>query len=214
MVDLLYEVARFKEWTRARPPNSLNGEWESDYDHWPALHAAVLRFLDSEPIEAWSHEAVDAVLYAIARDNEVEHLAREIADAHRALLTPLARLALVNGEPDARWQFAVQLGRVGQNAEIDAEEILLLMLQDEQEYVRRRALGSLARIGSSHTEPAAEREWRRVDPNQEWARMMCLWSLHRIGSPRLRGFLDDAERDTREHLRSYAQRVRSGDVDL
>jgi len=212
MPDLLDEVARFQVWARTLPLLSRSGEWECDYEHWGDLHAAVLRFLDDRPLESWSREALQAVLYAIARDNEIEHLAGVIADAHRPLLAPLTRVALDIGEPDARWQFAEQLGRVGQKGEVE-EQLLVLLVQDEYEYVRRRALGALARIGSVHTERVALREWERPDPSQEWARMMCLWSLHHIGSPLLTRLLADAEQDPRAHLRSYVDRVRRGEVD-
>ena len=87
------------------------------------LHDAVLRFLAGRPYDSWSEAELRAVLYAIARDNEIQHLAREIRERHPELVAPLARAALAVGERDDRWQLAVELGRLGPGAEV--EQLLL-----------------------------------------------------------------------------------------
>jgi hypothetical protein len=212
MDDLLAEVDRFQLWADALPAGSRSGEWECDYDHWQALHGAALQFLRTRTVESWTDAETRALLYAIARDNEIEYLARTVAKEHRTMLSTLARSSLVVGEPDARWQLAEQMGRVSQIGGPE-EELLLVMVEDDDEYVRRRALGALARMGSMHTSECVLRQWDRQDPNQEWARMMCLWSLHRVGSPLLNRFLTIAEQDPRANLSGYAKRVSRGDVD-
>lgn len=211
MLTLLSEVARFQRWADAQLPESRSGEWECEYQHWGDLHGAVLQFFEGRPIESWSRQETQAVLYAIARDNEIEYLAGEVVDVSPALLVPLTRCALELGEADARWQLAVQLGRVGRRGGVE-EELLLRLLEDDVEYVRRRALGALAQFGSAHVEQAALREWERADPHQEPARIMCLWSLHRVGSPLLSRLLASAEHDPSEHLREYVDRVRRGEI--
>lgn len=89
----------------------------------------------------------------------------------------------------------------------------MLFVADEHEYVRRRALGALARIGSRQTEAEAARIWATDDPCQVWARMQCLWALQRVASPELERYLRLAESDASHHLRAFAERVRSGQVD-
>ena len=113
MADLMTEVGRFREWAGAYPHAGRYGEWECDYGAWPSLHEAVLEFVGRRPFGSWSDAEVRAVLYAIARDNEIQHLSRVTRERHPELVPPLARAALRVGERDDRWQLAVELGRLG-----------------------------------------------------------------------------------------------------
>jgi hypothetical protein len=209
VADLMTEVGRFRTWASGYPPGPRSGEWECDYDHWDDLYDAVLGHAAARPPEAWSDEQLQAVLYTVARDNETEHLAEEIGLRHPATLIALAEAAMVRGEPDARWQLAEQLGHLG-NEGGEAEHLLLRLGSDETEYVRRRALGALVRVGSPAVERLALDAWDREDEHQEWARMMALDCLHRIGSPHLERLRAEAEQDGREHLRDFAKRIRQG----
>jgi len=209
MPSLTVEVGRFREWAEGYPAERRSGEWECDYAAWPALYDAVLGFVASRPFDAWSDADVRDVLYAIARDNEAQHLAQEIRRRHSELLPPLARAAMERGERDDRWQLAEELGHAGL---ADAEPLLLELAADPHEYVRRRALQSLTRLRSPAAERLALEAWHRPDPDQEWARMMALWSLNELGSPQLLSLFDDAERDERPYLRGYAERIRRGEA--
>lgn len=209
---MMTEVGRFRAWAEATcPPDRRFGEWECDYEGWGDLYGAVLAFVAAHLLESWSPEKVRAVLYAVARDNEMQHLAGEIRRRHPDLLAPLTRASIEVGERDDRWQLAEELGQLGR-AGGEEERLLLRLARDEQEYVHRRALGALARLGSPAVEGLALEAWQRPDPEQEWARMMALWSLHRVGSPQLGPLLAEAEQDPRKHLRGFAERVRRGEV--
>lgn len=213
MPDLLTEVARFRGWAADNyPPDQRNGEWECDYEQWGPLHEAVLAFVTARPLSSWSDEELRAVLYAVARDNEIQHLAREIRRRHPDLLVGLARAAVAVGERDDRWQLAEELGHLDRPGG-EVEGVLLQLARDEDEYVRRRALGALLRLGSSAVEQLALEAWHRPDPDQEWARMMALACLFKVGSPHLEPLLAEAERDGRPYLSGYAERVRRGQVD-
>jgi hypothetical protein len=212
------EVGRFRAWAGSDPPATrsqeqplyhADGEWECDYPHWPELYAAVIEHVAASPPEVWLDEQLQAVLYALARDNEDEHLGEEIRLRHPTTLIALAKTALLGGEFDARWQLADQLGHLDHHLG-DVEGLLLAFVRDEDEYVRRRALKSLARIGSPSAEQLALEAWDRLDEHQEWARMMVLDCLHRIRSPHLEHLLAEAERDERQHLRGFAGRLRQG----
>lgn len=207
MADLMTEVDRFRAWADAYPHAGRYGEWECDYVDWSALHDAVLAFVASRPFEAWLDAEVRAVLYAIARDNEIQYLARVIRERHPELVPPLARAALHVGEQDDRWQLAVELARLG----LASEPLLLEMARDEHEYVRRQALQALLQIGSPAVEELALSAWHRPDEAQEWARMMALYCLHKLASPQLEPLLAAAERDDRQYLRGYAERIRRGE---
>jgi HEAT repeat protein len=203
------EVARFRAWDDSIPiPHaSRYGEWECDYESWPALYEAVLGFVADRPFASWSEAELRAILYAIARDNEMQHLAREIRKRHPEILQPLARAAHQMGERDDRWQLAVELGHLGK----DAEPLLLELARDEHEYVRRLALKALLDIGSSAVEQLSLAAWNRPDEQQEWARMMALFCLRKLGSRHLAPLLAEAETDSRKHLREYAERIHRGE---
>lgn len=213
MADLFTEVDRFRAWADATyPPDCRFGEWECDYESWGDVYEAVLAFVATRPFGSWSLEEVRAVLYAIARDNEMQHLAMEVRRRHPDLLVPLTWASIEVGEREDRWQLGEELGQLGR-AGGEEERLLLVLARDAHEYVRRRALGSLARLGSPAVEELALEAWHRPNPEQQWARMMALWCLHRVGSPQLGRFLAEAEQDLREHLRGFAGRVRRGEVD-
>lgn len=218
MADLIREVGRFRSWAGENPPatrsreqplHHADVEWESDYPYWVELHDAVMEFVDASPPARWSDEQRRAILYALARDHEDQHLAGEICQHHPATLLSLARAATVEGDVDARWQFADQLGNLRSDLAA-VEPLLLVFIRDKEEYVRRRALNSLTRIGSPSAEPLAIEAWHRPDEHQEKARMQVLDCLRILGSPHLELLLNEAEQDERRYVREFANRIRQG----
>ena len=212
----MVEIGRFRTWAGSNPSATRSqeqpfyhsdGEWECDYPHWSELYAAVMAHTAANLAEDWSDEQSQAVLYALARDNEDEFLAQEIREQHPARLIALAKIAVVGGEFDARWQLAEQLGHLTGNL-VDVEPLLLAFASDEDEYVRRRALRSLARKSSPEVEHLALEAWNRPDEQQEYARMMVLHCLHLINSPHLEPLLAEAELDEGKYLRNSANRIR------
>lgn len=213
MPDLLTEIRRFESWAANYPISERNGEWECAYNDWNRLYDAVLKFVDQSSFTSWSSQESRAILYAIARDNESEYLVREIRERDKALLIDLAEAALRIGEPDAKWQLAHELGELSDDP-TRRDHLLLTFARDDNEYVRRRALGALVKTGSPMTEELALEAWARPDKAQQWARMMALRVLHQIGSPHLERLLSEAERDERSHhLRDYATRIRRGELE-
>ena len=207
------EAARFRQWAAVTYPSAERfGEWECDYPDWSRLYEAVLDFTEHTPPSSWTPEALTDVLYALARDNEIQHLAATIGERQPQILNYLAAAAIEQGERDARWQLAVELGKADALSEA-VESLLLRMTNDAEEYVRRRALQELARLGSAHTEALALAAWEQPHEHQQWTRMAVLWSLHRIQSPRLETLLTEAEADPRSYLADFARRVRRGEID-
>jgi hypothetical protein len=205
--ELIAEINRFREWAKAYPEEQRSGEWECGYNFWGDIYDAFLEFTNVRPFESWSPNELETVLYAIARDNELEHLAGEIRRRYPDLLLKLAREAIRIGERDNRWQLSEQLGYVRDLGE--AERLLLILAHDEDEYVRRRSLNSLARLGSPAVEKLALEAWNRPDPAQEWARMMALDCLQMVGSPSLEPLLAEAEKDERKYLAEFAKGIRA-----
>ena len=210
--ELQAEVMRYRQWAQLIPQEERSGEWECDYPDWNQLYATVLDFIESKPLIAWTPEEWEAVLYAIARDNEMQFLVESIGEEHPQMLAPLTAAALEHREPNATWQLALELTRADPLS-TELEGLLLRMAVDADEYVRRRALTELARRNSPQTEGLALAAWHQPHEAQQWARMAALWSLHQIQSPLLNELLTEAEADPRPYLSGYAQRMRRAEVD-
>lgn len=206
----LEAVARLRAWTATIAPPQRCGEWECDYPAWPEIYAAWKAVLAAVPIEGWRDQLVGEALFALARDNESQILAGELTHLGAAALCSFTEAAVAAGEPDARWQLACELGT--QRAP-EVEPLLLRLAADGDEYVRRRALQSLARIGCRRVEELAAREWAEAADDLPWTRMNVLWVLHRISSPRLPALLHQALAAKDPHLRDYASKLRDGNVD-
>lgn len=207
MSDLKSETERFRDWADGLTMH--DGQWECVYEAWPAWYEAVLGRVGGRAGRAAPDADIGQVLYAIARDRDAQYLVREIRKRHPDALLWLIRAALVQGEAEARWQLAVELGQVPSGDE--AEDLLLALARDDDEYVRRRAIRSLAALGVQAADALAWGEWQRADENQEWARMSALECLRQLKSPRLAALLADALQDARPQLRRFAQQLREHD---
>jgi HEAT repeat protein len=142
---LEHEVARFRAWDDALSNEGRSAEWETYYENWGALYQACREYLNT-PLNTWSDEGIQLLLYAIARDNEGEIIIDELTQEQ---LVTLSAAALESAEMDAKWQLAMALGRYPLCAENDA--LLSRFVQDPHEYVRRRALLALAESLLAHT---------------------------------------------------------------
>ncbi len=200
-LELLVNAESFRRWANSIPEPRY-GEWECEYEDWPALRATVLRFVYSVPPEAWSGEAVDAVLYAVTRDNEVELLADELVERPEALRATGRALA-ASAEADAKWQVGSRL------AGIDGARAIPLLSGlelDSDEYVSRRALLEFGRLRAPVVEHLVDRAWQT---GHEYQRIAALHALADSGSARLRDFLELAEQDGRNYLADNAKEIKA-----
>jgi HEAT repeat protein len=195
--QLRLEVRHFRNWADATFPGERYGEWETDYEDWDGLYLAARAATANGQ---WDEETRELLIYTIARDNEVELVADLLSESQ---LLSLADASISSGEPDAKWQLAVRLGKLTLAAE--PERILLAFVVDANEYVRRRALMALAELGSPHAEPLAMDAW---ESGEQYQRMACLDALHSVASPQLSRYLDLAERDGRPYLVAMADKMK------
>ena len=143
------------------------------------------------------------MLYAVARDNEGENLIQRVSE-DKNLLIKLARKAVNSDEKDAKWQIAQYLGDV---AELEAAEpILLLLVEDADEYVRRRSLQALSVIGSKETERHAILAW---ETDQLYPRIGAIHALSKINSDKLDLFLELAKNGGRKYLVENALKLQA-----
>lgn len=196
------EVEKFRRWAASYSDAERYGEWECEYAEWPELYSATCNFLAASAPNRWSEAEIQNLLYVIARDNESEFLVKEVAsDADRLFL--LARAAVTTSEDDAKWQLAAQLGE-SRNFKGDAEQVLLSLVDDSNDYVSRRALLALGALRSSHVELLAERAWAT---EHQYQRIAALHALKQVSSPKLAYFIKEALKDGREYLVQNAMQL-------
>ncbi len=206
---LFNAIKVFRKWAAPLYPNEAEAErgwnWEAGYTEWPQLWQLYDDFLQTHQPETWSPTVIDQLLYIIARDNDSGSLARSTARYPRALIQ-LAAEAVKQHRPDAGWQLAVHLPELEDKQ--TAEALLEMFMQQEDEYMRRRALLSLARIGSDKTIVYCKIAWDHPSGEMlEYHRMTVLQALHQLHSPLLPHYLSLAKQDTSEYLRQFAQRI-------
>jgi len=142
------------------------------------------------------------LIYAIARDNEMEELITVLARYSNWFEFLLPHI-ISSDEDDARWQLATVLGKNVLPFEI-LENALIKLFEDPVEYVRRRALESLGKIHSSYTESFCVKAW---DTGHEYQRIMVLWVLKEINSSKLSTFLAKAVEDARPNILANASQI-------
>lgn len=198
------QVLNFKRWASSLPVPH-HGEWESDYAEWPALWSAAKSVLKSVPAVDWTEACIANLVYAIARDNSAELIMDALPGNPDAALK-LARFAADSSEADAKWQLATQLGTLSAHKQ-DAEAILLRMVDDESEYVRRRSLLALGILKSRHAEALAEKAWLT---GHEYQRTAALAALKDLNSAKLGDYIKKATEDGRPFVVQAAREA--GDV--
>ncbi|SDX05600.1 HEAT repeat domain-containing protein [Paenibacillus sp. CF384] len=133
--NLTSEINSFKNWEDKLTDKSK--EWETEYLHWDRIYLAVNKVLRYVPLNEWEIVDDELLLYALARDNEVENVLQLLIEYPEALKR-LAYRAFSYEDYEARWQVAFGLGEIENKCD-EVQELLTKFLQDENEYVRRRA---------------------------------------------------------------------------
>lgn len=158
------EIERYCCWLS----NAQGSEWEDAYPNWPALYSATESALNRG---GFTDEQTEAILYVLAQDHEAERVRGYLAKRPTVGIQ-VGRAALEYPSRDARWQCADLLGEIGTSEALDLVE---QFLQDDHEYVRRRALLAL-RERHPETAESVARSW--LDAEHEYSRMVALDTLH------------------------------------
>ncbi|MDQ2751920.1 MAG: hypothetical protein M3R72_02745 [Bacteroidota bacterium] len=201
---LFIEIDKFDHWAQSQyrtPQDDMVGEWECDYENWKNIYAAFEEFLNKKNSNQWNNKEKERLLYIIARDNEMEILANTLSEQDLAIL---AKYSIKNGHINDKWQLAVNIYKIT-NKQL-AENILEAFVNDECEYVSRRALMELAKINSIKVEYYAELFWNRNKYNDmnEYQKIVVLFSLKEIYSKQLDKYIQLAKEDGRQFLVEYA----------
>lgn len=209
---LTQEAAKFRAWAATYDDIGTNGERETEYEDWGHAHIAVDDALKAAPLSTWPSAVVDDLLYLLARDNECERTVYLIAQYPEALLW-IAEVVSDRGEWEAKWQVADRLGHAGIALE-RCGVALTRLANDPHEYVRRRTLKTLVRLGAPDAETYALKSWAESGETRTWARMAALAALKQIGSAHYVALLAHAFSDSDELLADYARRLESGNANL
>ena len=204
--DLLEAVEAFKrwavDWKLELLPDKPSGEWETSYLHWPALNTAVIKLLQASPPDRWDPPVVQALLYALARDNEEGWLKNDLLDSPTHLIA-LAHAGVSYDDPDAKWQLADALGSPHVSDD-QAEPLLDRFVHDDDEYVSRIALLALGARRSPKAEQLAVRAWTTGHEHQ---RIVALSVLFDICSPLLPAYLGLSRLSSQEYVRARALEI-------
>jgi len=195
---LRQEIEKYKQWRSLHPfPDEYDG-W------WHGLYAATFAFAASTRPDEWTSEEVSDLLFLISHDL-CDLIVEQLAKEPNKLLA-IGQVALKCNDPDAKWPIAVELGSLIEQ-KCDAEPMLIAFVNDDDEYVSRRALLSLASLNSDSTEFFAERAW---NTGHLYQRIAALSALRTVSSPKLQEYVEKAYEDGREYVVRNARKIESG----
>jgi hypothetical protein len=206
---LFNEIDKFDRWAQAEsdvPQEERGGEWEIYYPDWHHIYThfeKLVKYTDPGP---WTENEIDRLLYIIARDNEQGFLAEMVAEKPIVLIL-LTQAAIHRGSQDCKWQLAIQLHTLEDKRK--AIDFLEHLVQDEHEYVNRRALLELARLQADTVTFYCERFWNKnkYGALEEYQRIAVLHALHMVGSNKLRDYIMKAKEDGRSYLLENALKL-------
>jgi hypothetical protein len=202
------EIDKFDRWVKEKygdtPQDKLYGEWEFYYGGRQAILSSFEDFLKESDPKEWTNEIKDKLLYIIVRNNETEELAEALNEEALKVLT---KQAFDCSHKNAKWQLAIQLYKLA-DREL-ASEFLERFVNDKDEYVIRRALLEMAKIGSKKTEFYCEKLWHKdiFGKSEEYQRIAIIHSLYEIKSPKLAEYIKLAKDDGRKYLLKNALEI-------
>jgi len=196
-MDLLEkEIQSFWQWYEADRMQS-----EIEYPNWSRLLTltadAILGYeKGTEP---------DTILSLILTVMGLDHDAEQIRmDCEESLCKPKRDLLIEHGVrhsmQNTRWQIAELLGSGGS----ESSKWLLVLLDDSDPYVARRALLSLSRVNRQLAEEAA---FARIGANDPMIRLVSLRILSEAGSSNLNAAIDQLRNDTNEYILAEIKRI-------
>ena len=151
---------------------------------------------------------IDALLYVIARDNECETVAGELAK-HKDWFDLLSKRSLGSVYVNAQWQLAKRLPScVGCD-----KELIFEFIRSDNEYVSRISLMALAELFPEKAEAYAIDFWNRGIYDEgsyedEYQKIMVLHVLNKVHSPALAGYLDKAAVSGFRYLKENAEQIK------
>jgi hypothetical protein len=151
-------------------------EWEASYPSWELLNTIFNKLVDTTTCDEWDQKTINNLLFIIGRENECEILARKVAEFPESLLF-LGKEGVSYPDRDTKWQLAHYLTNVA-SVKPEVEEIILKYYEDQDEYVKRRALLALGIIQSRYAEKCALESWKTGMKYQKLAALEVLKQIN------------------------------------
>jgi hypothetical protein len=205
---LFEEIEKFNNWAiniyNNISQDEIGGEWECDYTEWDKIYKEFKIFTQETNPNEWTNDIKEKIIYIIARDNEMEYLARNIPEEHLIILT---KHSLKNGIINAKWQLLTQLYKLSDRKL--ALKFLEIFIKDKDEYVIRRTLIEMAKLKSDKTEYYCEKIWNKniFGEMEEYQRIAVLCALKEINSKKLLEYIKKAKEDGRKYLVENAEKI-------
>lgn len=180
---LKFEFQRFLKWENYHKQNKISYE-DDEYPNWMKIENTIKMIPDDSNI---SLGFVDIILYFLAKDNESERI-MEILEEKPILGYFIARKGIKYKDWNARWQVSVLLAHFK-----DTKLLLKMVENDEEEYVRRRALLGLRNIDKISSEKIAIKHLKSI---YEYERMVAIDTLNFLSSSYLEKALNMLKNDS------------------
>ena len=148
----------------------------------------IISDMDSKDAD---EKLTDALLFAVARDNEAEILAEELIK-HKEWFELLSVKSVGSKYINAQWQFAKRLSKCD-----SCKNLIYEFIESDDEYTSRMALQTMAEIDPEKAEEYAIRFWNRGkypvgSYEDEYQKIMVLHVLNAVDSDMLAEYLREA----------------------
>lgn len=153
-------------------------EWEVSFPRWELLNTIFDTLIATTTNHTWEQRTVNNLLFIIGRDNESELLIRKITEYPESLLF-LGKEGITYSDSDTKWQLVHYLTECFPT-HFEVEEIIYRYYEDQNEYVKRRALLALGIIKSKYAEQCALESWRT---GMKYQKLAALEVLIQLNSP-------------------------------
>ena len=214
-VTLQRYVDEFRKWRTDNYSETEVLENQTDdvsFPDWINIQDFFTELLQFGPISNLDRDAKINLLYLTARgwdcggllyDSEKMPIS-SCGDLSEHDFIDLAKVALTVDGPeyrDAKWLIAYCFGKLS-NLSLEIENILLTFYNEEDEYIKRMALFSLAKLSYPGLKVIIKKSWEIDD---EWHKIGCLSVLDKYVADKnlLETYLREIEDDQRPDLREY-----------
>lgn len=203
----------FQEWASSlNEKHKESPEWESDWSQWDASYRVIEAYLESTSQQSLTESECTDLLFILARDSENQEIQINLSKHPNKIRQLTAATNKVN-EPHASWQLADIISDTDLDIEIKID-LLEGFLKSDDEYVRRRALNSFAKIShcnfgdvelKKRTELHASNAW---ESGNEYQMISALWALHEIGSKKAEVYIESGLENPSKIIRDAAKEVK------
>lgn len=213
IIDEFYkEIDIFLKWADKYYPNwseeNDNGEWEMGVDsHFDEMRDAAINIIKEYKYSNVDDKLIEALLFAIARDNECEIIIQELIN-YNDWYELLAKKSIGSKYVNAEWQFAKYLGECKRCN----QELIFSFIDSSYEYTSRMALSTMAEINPKYAEQYAIKFWNRGKYSEgsyedEYQKIMALRVLEKIKSPKLEEYIEKALQSNYKWLVENAEEI-------